>query len=360
MSEPVEPPPVTTTRSASRAGRSALLTWRKHGLNATIAHTGFDLQMHGTYTGPPDDYPSWFYPFETFEKRVRKVLHKLHLATARSLPPSKARDTGAGEFESDPNLQAPPPYRDRGKTTIRFRDDLQNASNAYLTVLFPGTAQTVFNPEGKVSSTGIGGSAVKWTRAVTVGVDSDPEVSISLVSGEELAAYFDAYLRRTINDFVEPLSLGPDFSVAIDRAIGQLTNRFLSGPRLDLLDQPGPFLLGEGEERTFPVTLTADGPGIAYAALRVLSDGANPSMTDTIAFDVGEEEVAEVSEDVAASAAYWSEIQPRIDLRETLAHLEYEDRDIAGTGTTFDLEKMLRPRWDKSTENWRLGGPANA
>lgn len=191
-----------------------ILAWqlvKRPGSNTYDALVGEQLWMYGVYSSLADgrEGPSYFRPFEWYERLVRRFLSRIHLVR----PPRDYAPTFAFRSEDDPAVyvgrpssDAPSPARPRGVITLKFEDDLGNRSAGLLSVYFRGTATATIHPKanlslapGPIPTISAGVEIGSFTRSATIApVRDDPRVSVRLLTGSDLANYLAEYLPPII------------------------------------------------------------------------------------------------------------------------------------------------------------------
>ena len=140
-----------TLMPSIRSSAPPLLAWqlvKRPGSNAYDALVGERIWMYGVYPNLVEeaDAPVYFRPFEVYERFVRRLLAKCHIAAQ----PRKYDHVFAVRQSADvpmfvgrPSIDMPRPRKRKGVLTLKFEDDLGNRPTGLLSVYFPGTATCI-------------------------------------------------------------------------------------------------------------------------------------------------------------------------------------------------------------------------
>lgn len=184
---------------------------KRPGANAYDALVGELIWMYGVYPGlgAAGQGPAYFRPFEVYERFIRRLFARLHIARqpreyVHSFTLRESADTPM--FVGRPSIGAPGPYNRRGVLNLKFEDDLGNRSPGFMSVYFPGTATSKINPKISASlaphirpDVEVSAEVVEFKRGVTVKpVRDDPTVTVRLLTGSSLAEYLAGYIQSLV------------------------------------------------------------------------------------------------------------------------------------------------------------------
>lgn len=272
-----------------------ILAWqlvKRPGSNTYDALVGEQIWMYGIYPalGAAADGPAYFRPFEVYERFVRRLVARLHIARqprqyVHALTVRESADVPM--FVGRPAIDAPGPYNRRGVQNLKFEDDLGNRSPGFLSVYFPGTAISKINPKISLSAAPairpdveISGEVVQFTRTATVTpVRDDPAVTVRLLAGSSLAEYLEGYIRSllAVEDFAYPGgpydSAGGDVNDSLQRFFDQVSEAVPD--ELEMNQKIEGVTLQPGETIDFSITGRLGPERTAYIAVETFTENGS-------------------------------------------------------------------------------------